>query len=202
MLGVKEVSETTLKSRTKEQPVVTNGNKAPASTEAHGALAPSKPANPFTFMRRFAEEMDRLFEDFGFGYHIPSSLGRARELLRRETGVVEAEWSPRMEVHEREGKIVVRADLPGLSKDDVKVELSDEMLTIQGERRKEKKEERKGYSYNECTYGSFYRAIPLPEGVDTAKASAHFQNGVLQIEMPAPLPKKPQPKRLEIREKA
>ena len=59
---------------------------------------------------------------------------------------------------------MVRADLPGMSKEDIKVEVTDGVITIQGERKQEKKEEREGYSYSECSYGSFYRSIPLPEG--------------------------------------
>ena len=139
-------------------------------------------------MRRFAEEMDHLFEDFGFGSgsRLPSALTRGRELLRREAGLIPAEWSPRVDIQERDGQLVVRADLPGLSKDDIKVEIKEDMLSIQGERKQEKKEEREGYFYNECSYGSFYRAVPLPEGVDASKATAEFHNGVLEIAMPAP----------------
>ena len=72
--------------------------------------------SPFTFLRRFAREMDHLFEDFGLesGWHLPRFLGRGRELLRREAGFVPAEWSPRVDVLEREGQFVVRADLPGM----------------------------------------------------------------------------------------
>ena len=158
--------------------------------------------SPFAFMRRFAREMDRLFEDFGLesGFHMPRFLTRGRELLRREAGFVPAEWSPRIDVLEREGQFVVRADLPGLSKDDIKVEVSDDLITIQGERKHEKKEEREGYCYSECSYGSFYRAIPLPEGADASKATAEFRKGVLEITVPAPSSPQPKARPLEIRE--
>jgi HSP20 family protein len=151
-------------------------------------------------MRRFAEEMDRLFEDFGvgFGLHAPKFLTRGHELLRREAGLIPAEWSPRIDVHCRDGKLMLRADLPGLRKDDIKVEITPDALTIQGERRHEKKEEREGAFYNECSYGSFYRCIPLPEGVDAAKATADFTNGVLEIAMPAPGRTEPKARKLEI----
>ena len=86
---------------------------------------------------------------------------------------------------EREGQVVVRADLPGMSKDDIKVEVSDGLLTIQGERKNEKKEEREGYCYSECSFGTFYRAIPLPEGAEASKATADFRNGVLEVTVPA-----------------
>lgn len=159
--------------------------------------------SPFAFIRRFAEEMDRLFEDFGVehGLHMPGLLTRGHELLRRETGLVEAEWSPHIDVQEREGRLLVRADLPGLSRDDIKVEVTDDLLTIQGERKQEKKEERKEYSYSECSYGHFYRAIPLPEGADTGKAIAEFQNGVLEVSIPSPRQPEAQSRRIEVSEK-
>lgn len=156
-------------------------------------------AHPLAFMHRFADEMDRVFEDFGL--RVPGFFGRGRELLRREARLIPAAWSPRIDVRESEGQYLVRADLPGLSKDDVHVELTDEALTIKGERKQEKKEEREGYSYSECSYGSFYRAIPLPEGVDTSKATAEFHDGVLKVAMPAPKRQEPQARRLEIHEK-
>lgn len=159
--------------------------------------------SPFAFIRRFAEEMDRLFEDFGIehGLHMPPFLTRGHELLRREAGLVEAEWSPHIDVKEQDGRLLVRADLPGLSKDDIQVEVTDDTLTIQGERKEEKKEEREGYSYSECSYGRFYRALPLPEGVDTTKVTAEFRNGVLEVGIPLPPHPEPQARRVEVREK-
>ncbi|HMF35567.1 MAG TPA: Hsp20/alpha crystallin family protein [Isosphaeraceae bacterium] len=153
------------------------------------------------YMRRFAEEMDRLFEDFGLSRRLHSAVGRGRELLRREAGLIPAEWSPRIEILERDGRYIVRADLPGMTKDDIKVEVTDEMLTIQGERKQEKEEKREGYYYGERAYGGFYRTIPLPEGADPAKATAEFHNGVLEVTMPAP--KKPEKKSrlLEVQDK-
>jgi HSP20 family protein len=160
-------------------------------------------SSPFAFVRRFAEEMDRLFEDFGVGndLNMPSFLTRGHELLRREAGLVEAEWSPQVDVKAQDGRLLVRADLPGLSKDDIKVELTDDTLTIQGERKEEKKEEREGYSYSECSYGRFYRVIPLPEGADTTKVTAEFHNGVLEVGIPMLQVSEPQARRVEVREK-
>jgi HSP20 family protein len=158
--------------------------------------------SPFTFLRRFAREMDHLFDDFGVesGWHMPRFLGRGRELLRREAGFIPAEWSPQVDVLEREGQFVVRADLPGMSKDDIKVEVSNDLLTIQGERKQEKKEEREGYCYSECSHGSFYRTIPLPAGADASKATADFRNGVLEVSVPAPTRPEPKARQVEVRE--
>ena len=136
-------------------------------------LAPAVWASPFSFMRRFGEDMDRLFEDFGFARGvIPQGFAQM------------AEWSPQVEVTERDGQLVVRADLPGLNKDDVQVELRDEAIIIRGQRKQEREEKREGYYRSERSYGSFYRQIPLPKGIDTEKATANFNNGVLEITMP------------------
>ena len=134
-------------------------------------FAPSAWASPFSFMRRFGEDMDKLFEDFGFG-----GPGLARM----------ADWSPQVEVTERDGQLIVRADLPGLSKDDVQVELTDDAILIRGQRKQEREEKREGYYRSERSYGSFYRLIPLPKGVKTENATATFRDGVLEITMPAP----------------
>jgi HSP20 family protein len=207
MLETKENAMST-KTATKE-PVPGNGSKAQAPAPA-SAPTPSQPvpaaahghATPFTMIRRFAEEMDRLFEDFGMGMglHAPKLLTRGHELLRREAGMIPAEWSPRIDVRQAEGKLCVRADLPGLARDDIKVEITRDALTIHGERKTEsKKEEHHGYFYNECSYGSFYRSIPLPDGADTANASADFHNGVLEVTIPTPNKPSEKVRRLEIR---
>jgi HSP20 family protein len=158
--------------------------------------------NPFAQMRRWAEEMDQLFEHFGLqtGWHMPRLFTRGHELLRREAGFVPGEWAPRIDALQKEGQFVVRADLPGMTKDDVKVDVTDDAITIQGERTEHKKEEAEGYYYNERSYGSFYRAIPLPEGADASKATAQFHNGVLEITMPAPEQGAKKARRLEVRE--
>jgi len=189
----------------KEAPKPKTGN-GQGQTKQIVPQAPAVPqkvagSSPFAFMRRFAEEMDRLFEDFGFetGFQMPRFLTRGRE-RRREAGLVPAEWSPRVDVVQREGQFVVRADLPGMTREDVKVEVTDDVLTIQGERKQEKKEEREGYRYSECSYGSFYRTIPLPEGVDTSKATADFRKGVLEVCMPAAPRPELKARRVEIHE--
>jgi HSP20 family protein len=144
--------------------------KAPAPRPAGAAIA-----SPFGMMRRYAEEMDRLFDDF-----------RTRFFPRFDFPRIETAWAPPIEVSERGGRLVVRAELPGLSKKDVKVEVRDDALTIQGERRHEREETRKGFHRSERSYGSFFRQIPLPEGVDAEQAKASFKDGVLEVTMPAP----------------
>lgn len=154
---------------------------------------------PFAFMRRFSEEMDRLFADFGFGRDwLTPSFGR--DLAPRGFGDFgEALWSPQVEMFERDGQLIVRADLPGLTKDDVKVEVTDNSINLSGERKSEREEKDAGYYRSERSYGSFYRSIPLPEGVNADDANATFKNGVLEIAMAAPQAK-PRGRRLEVKE--
>jgi len=127
--------------------------------------------SPFALMRRFTDDLDRLFS--GGPWQGATGWG------------TEQSW-PAVEVLEQDGKLLVRADLPGLNKDDIKVEIDQEGLVLQGERKHEHEETGRGYYRSERTYGSFRRAIPLPEGANTEQARANFQNGVLEISIPVP----------------
>jgi len=142
----------------------------------------SRTGSPFAFMRRFSEEMDRLFEDFGFGRGWLAP-GFEHGLDRLET-LAGGAWAPQVEVIEHDNQLLVRADLPGLRKDDVSVEIGDQSLIIRGERKTEHEEDEEGYYRTERSYGSFYRQIPLPSGVKVEEAKADFRNGVLEITMP------------------
>ena len=147
-------------------------------------LAPKTPetGNPFGMMRRFTKDMERLFNDFeAFRF---SNFFNDFAPFRMEFDT--AKWVPQIEVLQNNGQLLVRADLPGLTKEDVKVELTDDKLTISGERKEEKEEKREGYYRSERSYGSFYRELPLPEGAKTEDAAATFHNGVLEITMPVP----------------
>ena len=160
-------------------------------------LAPKSPemANPFGMMRRFTKDMERLFNDFE-EFRFPNFF---KEFAPFRMEFDKVEWVPRIEVLQNNGQLMVRADLPGLTKDDVNVELMDDMLTLSGERKEEKEEKREGYYRSERSYGSFYRQIPLPEGARTEDATAIFRNGVLEITMPAPK-FEPTTRKLEIKE--
>jgi HSP20 family protein len=127
---------------------------------------------PFELMRRFTDEMDRIFE----GVDLARGFGSGGTTI----------WSPAVEVFERGQNLVVRADLPGMSKDDVKVEMTDEGLEIRGERKHEQEERRQDFYRSERSYGQFYRLIPLPEDVNVDQVKAQFENGVLEVSMPIP----------------
>lgn len=149
-------------------------------------------ATPFTFMRRFSEEMDHLFEDFGLGR---AWLTPMLDKAQLPQGV----WSPQVEMFERGNELVLRVDLPGLSKEDVNLEIADDAITIEGERKSEHEEKREGYYRTERSYGKFSRRIPMPDGVKAEDAEASFSNGVLEVTMAAPKREPRKPRRLEIR---
>jgi HSP20 family protein len=159
-------------------------------------------ANPFRMLEHFTNEMDRVFDDFGFGRGwLSPRFGSARAPWRSSTTDWQA-WIPDIEVFHRSNELVVRADLPGLSKDDVKVEVNEGQISIQGERKREHEEEREGVYRSERSYGSFRRVIPMPEGAMTDQAKATFKDGVLEITMPAPSEQVRRGRRLEISEGA
>jgi HSP20 family protein len=139
--------------------------------------------SPFELMSHLSQQMDRLFEDF-WGSPFPSSAPARWHDWERSESL--ASWMPAVEVHQHDGEIVVRADLPGMKKDDVKVEIEDQTLVIQGERRQGCEEDREGHYRSECRYGSFYRAIALPKDVDPDDVRAEFEHGVLEVRVPTP----------------
>ena len=144
---------------------------------------------PFSMMRRMMEDMERMFDDSGmgsmlspFGMGSMPSLSSSSALGQRMPQM----WSPQIEVAEREGQLVVRADVPGMTMDDIQVEVEAGALTISGERSGEQTEQRGNVSYTERKYGRFSRTIPLPEGVDTEQIDASFSNGVLEVKVKLP----------------
>lgn len=129
--------------------------------------------NPFSMMRRMQEELNRAFSPATTGSSSGSSSAGS-EL-----------WVPPIEVSQKDGNYIVSAELPGLSDEDVTVEIDDDAIVIRGERQFEHKETQGGITRTERRYGEFYRAIPLPDGADPEKAKAEFKDGVLQISVPA-----------------
>jgi HSP20 family protein len=158
--------------------------KAAAASQATAPYPAFGQLSPFGAMRRFAEEFENMFDDFNRVRRTPVSLF---DLELPEFNVTAgALWAPQVEVAENNGELTVRADLPGLKKEDINVEFKENSVMISGERREESKEEREGYFHSELTYGSFYRRIPLPEGADLDKATAIFKDGVLEIRVATP----------------
>ncbi len=105
-------------------------------------------------------------------------------------------WMPAMDLVETDDHYVLKADLPGMTEDDVKIEFEDRTLTVSGERKSEHEEKKDGYHRVERAFGSFSRSLTLPQGVDPEAVTANFVNGVLEVSIPKPEVRKP--RRIEI----
>jgi HSP20 family protein len=123
-------------------------------------------------------EMNRLFNTV-FDTPAPSNGGT----LRR--------WMPAMDLVETEDHFVLRADLPGLGEEDVNIEVEDRVLTVTGERKAEHEASKEGYHRVERAFGTFSRALTLPEGIDPESVAATFDRGVLEVRIPKPEQRKP-----------
>lgn len=163
-------------------------------TKKETGLTPSR-RDPLALMRQMTAELERVFDEGSWpSFRWPS--------FRWGTGAEATTWAPRIDVFEKNQRLVTRIDLPGMTKDDVKVEVADGQLTISGERKHEKEEKGEKFYRCEREYGSFYRAVPLPEGAKVEDVKAMFTDGVLEVSVP--LPAKPEAKlrTVEIQEPA
>jgi HSP20 family protein len=125
--------------------------------------------NPFAVLRH---EMDSLFDNFFRGFELEPFEGRI------------GTFAPRMDVSESDKEITVTAELAGIDEKDIEVSLSDDMLTIKGEKKEEKEDKGKDYYRMERSYGSFSRTIALPSEVQADKVDATFKKGVLKVTLP------------------
>jgi HSP20 family protein len=169
------------------------GRRASQGTPVYGGYGYGGIASPFLAIRRFMEDMDRLASDFGFGSSLlsPSFFGQesGTQGLQQQEGRgsgLQTFWNPQVDVFQRGDQIVVRADLPGLKKEDVSIEIDQNTLTIRGERRQELEDRNEGFYRSERSYGTFQRSIALPEGVTPDDAQASFNDGVLEITVKTP----------------
>jgi HSP20 family protein len=126
--------------------------------------------DPFDELRSMQHEMDRLFDRF-LGGELPGGVTRV--------------WTPSIESYMKDGKLVFRAELPGVDPKDLDVSISEHELVIKGERKQEKGSKEENYVYREIAYGSFERRYELPEGVKTDELKAKFSNGILEVTLPA-----------------
>jgi HSP20 family protein len=122
-------------------------------------------------------DVNRLFDSF--------FSSRPGDGIRRQR------WVPAMDLVEEDDSLVLRADLPGMSEDDVNIEVKDGVLTVSGERKAEEKKQGEGYYRVERAFGSFSRSLSIPEGIDPEQVSAQFDNGVLEVRIPKPAERKP-----------
>lgn len=169
------------------------------STENPKAAAGSSPAwlpnmlqgweEPVVMMRKMSDEMDQLFERF---------LGRPMA-FRFGQGGTAGKWMPTIDISQRGNQLIICADLPGVRKENVKIEIRQGKLILEGERSSSPAERASpAFRRSERNYGPFYRMIPLPEGVEAEQANASMHEGVLEITLPLPPQEAQQGKRIEI----
>jgi HSP20 family protein len=132
--------------------------------------------DPVRDLDSFQSDVNRLFDTF-FGARPAAEAGRR--------------WTPAMDLVESDDHLVLKADLPGLDKEDVEIEVKDDVLTISGERKAEHTERQGGYHRVERAYGGFVRSLSLPKGIDPDQVKAEFEKGVLEVRIPKPAERKP-----------
>ena len=129
--------------------------------------------DPFRDLSSIQGRMNQIFED---------ALARSRG---REEGLRSGMWTPAVDIYESNDSVVVKAELPGVEKDQISVEVKDGILSLRGERKFEKEVKEESYHRIERSYGSFQRSFSLPVSVDQEKVTAQFKNGVLEVTVPA-----------------
>ena len=130
--------------------------------------------NPWREMPALHNRMNRLFDDPFF------SIGRLAD--DDSLGM----WNPAVDLYEKDDHFVIKAELPGVDRQDIRIDLKDRVLTLSGERTQEQEVKEENYYRKERSYGKFQRAFRLPADVDSDKIKAEFKDGVLQVEVPKP----------------
>lgn len=141
----------------------------------------SFPSDMFSLQR----EMNKVFDSFFRGVDEP--------------GLLNASWTPAVDVAEEENDYIVKVELPGVSKDDVKITLESNILTVRGEKKAEKEINEKNYHRTERSYGSFQRSFTLPTSVKNDKIDAEYKDGILSITLPKA--EEAKPKQIEVKVK-
>jgi len=137
------------------------------------------PPDPFTVFQQMTSDLDRMLETSAWpSFRWP--------LLRPRSTTDVTAWTPHIDVFEKDNRLVTTIDLPGMKKEDVKVEVSDGHLAISGERKNETEETKRNFYRCEREYGTFYRAVPLPQSVKLEDVKATFADGVLEVSIPLP----------------
>ncbi len=160
-----------------------NKDKAAASKAVAKTAEKAKPpakAQPLQPVPTWEHEIERFFDDF-WRMPWPPRWWRPGRWGLREAGLIQP---PAVDVVDEKDHVVVKAELPGLAKEDVQVDLTDSTLTIRGEKKQEKEVKEKNFYRREREYGSFSRAIRLPAEVKTGEATAVFKDGVLEVRLP------------------
>jgi HSP20 family protein len=140
--------------------------------------------DPFRELEEVSERLNRMFAR-------PATRTNGKETM------TVADWAPTVDISETDGEYQIKAEIPDVKKEDVKVTVEDGVLTIQGERKQEKEEKGKRYHRIERSYGSFVRSFSLPDVIDEEKVKAEFKDGVLSLHLPKS--EKAKPKAIEVK---
>jgi HSP20 family protein len=166
--------------------------EAPTALEKREERRPRR-WDPFEMFDELQEEMARFW-----GQAFPLVPRPWSRPLRR-MALAPSEWTPSVDVYERDNTLVVKAEVPGLKKEDIEVALDQGDLVIRGERKAESEVKEENYYRIERNYGSFYRRIPLPFEVQADQVSASYNDGVLEVRIPKPAQEQAQPQRIPLR---
>ena len=151
-------------------------------------------AGPFSIMHQGIDEMERWLGQLGWPRGWASSGRGLMSQMARQMG----DWMPAIDAFQRGNEFVIRAEVPGMTRQDLTVEVGDDSLTLHGERKREFEDDREGVFWSERSYGSFTRVIPLPPGAIGESAKATFNNGLLEIVMQAPSAETRRGRRIDI----
>jgi HSP20 family protein len=144
-----------------------------------------------SLLRLMTSELDRLLDEPAWpSFRLPTFTRT----------LASTRWAPGIDVFEKDNRLVTKIDLPGMKKEDVKVEVTDGNLAIFGERKTEAEEKKEHFYRSEREYGSFYRSVPLPEGVKLEDVKATFADGVLEVSVPLPAQQEAKVRKVEIQE--
>ncbi len=147
--------------------------------------------DPLSLFKQMTSEFDRLFDEPAW----PSLRVPMLRIPAAKEG-----WFPHIDVFEKDNRLFTKVDLPGMTKEDVKVEVTDGYLTITGERKSEVEEKKENVYRCEREYGSFERTVPLPEGVKFEDVKATFTDGVLEVSIPLPVKAEPKAFKVDVKE--
>ena len=125
--------------------------------------------DPFRELEDVSTRLNRMFGRF------PARAESGNQMLAM------ADWAPSVDISETDSAYLIKGEIPGVKKDDVKVTIEDGMLTIQGERKQEKEEKGKKFHRVECSYGSFMRSFQMPDDADENKVTAEFKDGMINV---------------------
>jgi HSP20 family protein len=151
--------------------------------------------DPFALFREITSELDRAFDQPfwpSFRHSPRGTIGAADTTA----------WCPKVDVFEKDNRLVTRVDLPGVNTEDVSVEVTDGHLALSGERKRETEDKKGDFYRSEREYGSFFRTVPLPDGVKLEDVKASFADGVLEVSVPLPARPESKVRKVEIQEPA